>query len=83
MRGRDDTEGEVCDAAKELAGRRDVSAGEIGSRMLRDVLTGRLHGAPGHPTVPAVEVGGFRPFAPRGQVVTNDAVNQLRDDEGI
>ena len=83
MRTTLDIDDDVLNAAKELARRENVSAGEIVSRMLRDVLTGRLQGAPAHPTVPAVGVAGFRPFAPRGQVVTNDAVNQLRDDEGI
>ena len=83
MRTTLDIDEDVLNAAKELARRENVSAGEIVSRMLRDVLTGRLQGAPGHPTAPAVGVAGFRPFAPRGQVVTNDAVNQLRDDEGI
>lgn len=83
MRTTLDIDDDVLNAAKELARRENVSAGEIVSRMLRDVLTGRMQGAPGGPTVPAVGVAGFRPFAPRGQVVTNDAVNQLRDDEGI
>ena len=83
MRTTLDIDEDVLNAAKELARRENVSAGEIVSRMLRDVLTGRLQGAPGYPTAPAVGVAGFRPFAPRGQVVTNDAVNQLRDDEGI
>lgn len=82
MRTTLDIDDDVLNAAKELARRENVSAGQIVSRMLRDVLTGKL-GAQGHPTAPAVGVAGFRPFAPRGQVVTNDTVNQLREDEGV
>lgn len=58
-------------------------AGQIVSRMLRDVLTRKLQSAQGHSTASAVGMAGFRPFAPRGQVVTNNTVNQLRDEEGI
>ncbi len=82
MRTTLDIDDDVLNAAKELARRENVSAGQIVSRMLRDVLTGKL-GAQGHPAAPAVGVAGFRPFAPRGQVVTNDTVNQLREDEGV
>ena len=81
MRTTLDIDDDVLNAAKELARRENVSAGQIVSRMLRDVLTGKL-GAQGHPPAPA-GVAGFRPFAPRGQVVTNDTVNQLREDEGV
>ena len=58
-------------------------AGQIVSRMLRDVLTRKLQSAQGHSTASAVGMAGFSPFAPRGQVVTNDTVNQVRDEEGI
>ena len=83
MRTTLDIDDDVLNAAKELARRENVSAGQIVSRMLRDVLTGKLQGAQGHSAAPAVVVGGFRPFAPRGQVVTNDTVNHLREDEGV
>ena len=82
MRTTLDIDDDVLNAAKELGRRENVSAGQIVSRMLRDVLTGKL-GAQGHPTTLAVGVAGFRPFAPRGQVVTNDTVNRLREDEGV
>ena len=83
MRTTLDIDDDVLNAAKELARRENVSAGQIVSRMLRDVLTGKLQGGQGHPAAPAIAVAGFRPFAPRGQVVTNDKVNQLREDEGV
>ena len=82
MRTTLDIDDDVLNAAKELARRENVSAGQIVSRMLRDVLTGKL-GAQGHSTAPAAAVAGFRPFVARGQVVTNDTVNQLREDEGV
>ncbi|MFN0316001.1 MAG: CopG family transcriptional regulator [Burkholderiales bacterium] len=83
MRTTLDIDDDVLNAAKELARREQVSAGQIVSRMLRDALTGKLQAARGPSAKRARVVAGFRPFAPRGQVVTNDAVNQWRDDEGV
>lgn len=67
-------------AAKELSRLQRVSAGQMVSQLLRQALTGaaaapvlRRKAAP----------SGFRPFAARGQVVTNDKVNELRDLEGV
>ena len=72
---------DVLDAAKELARRRGITAGRVVSELLRTALT-----------TPAGESDrvsegeafyGFRPFSPRGGVVTDDAIEQLRDREGI
>lgn len=50
------------------------------SRLLRVALSGTEQG--GKTSEYAVE--GFRPFVPmRGRIVTNEKVDQLRDDEGI
>lgn len=83
MRTTLDIDDDVLNAAKELARRENVSAGQIISRMLRDVLTGKLQDAQRRPTANASAFTGFTSFAPRGQVVTDDKVNQLRDKEGI
>ncbi len=82
MRTTIDIEDDLLEAAKEIARRQHVSAGKVISRLLRAALSGAEQDditlAPGR------AVGGFRPFAPkRGQIVTNDKVDQLRDDEGI
>ena len=51
------------------------------SQLLRQALSGQ---APGSAVqAAAVSVGGFRPFAARGAVVSDDRVNALRDAEGV
>lgn len=81
MRTTLDIDGDVLDAAKELARRQGTTAGRVVSQLLRTALT--------TPVGESGRVGegeafyGFRPFASRGRVVTDDAVEQLRDQEGI
>ena len=81
MRTTLDIDDEVLAAAKELARRRGTTAGRVVSELLRRALT-------------AVEtmqdqVGesrasyGFRPFPSRGGIVTDDCVEQLRDQDSI
>jgi len=70
----------VLAAAKELARRQGVSAGQVISRLLRSALTGEAptqrHGV--------ATVAGFRPFASsHQQLVHNEQIDQLRDLEGI
>lgn len=82
MRTTIDIEDDVLAAAKELARLQNVSAGRIVSRLLREALAGagrqdRL----GYPELWGI--GGFRPFPARGAPVTNDLVNDLRDQEGV
>ncbi len=74
---------DVLEAAKELARRERSSAGSVLSRLARQALTGAAAAKP--PAAPrrTRAVGGFQPFASRGVVVSNDAVNALRDAEGI
>lgn len=72
---------DVLDAAKELARRRGTTAGRVVSQLLRTALTTPV-GEPGR-VGEAEAIYGFRPFASRGGVVTDDAVEQLRDQEGI
>ena len=84
MRTTLDIEDDVLRAAKELARSGHTTAGRIISDLVRRALTQHL---------PAVSVGatkvaepaavhGFRPFPSRGVVVTNEQVDQLRDETG-
>lgn len=71
-------EDDVLLAAKEIARREHLSAGQIISRLARQALTARVDQRPAAPAV-----GGFRPLPARGVLVGNDQVNALREGEGI
>jgi len=79
MRTTIDIDDDLMAAAKELARRRGTTAGRVVSELLRRALT--------EPEVRSGHVGesavlyGFRPFPSRGGVVTDDAIEQLRDQE--
>ncbi len=81
MRTTLDIDDDVLVAAKELARRRGTTAGRVVSELLRAALT--------TPVGESSRVGegeafyGFRPFPPRGGIVTDDTVESLRDQEGI
>ncbi len=78
MRTTIDIEDDVLAAAKELARLQNVSAGYIVSKLVREALAGhRQAQTSGEP------VAGFRPFPARGMLVTNEQVNELRDQEGV
>lgn len=79
MRTTIDIEDDVLAAAKELARMQHVSAGQIISKLLRNALAG---GGAQNRLEPR-QIGGFRPFPARGPIVTDDKVDQLRDQEGI
>jgi hypothetical protein len=81
MRTTLDIDDDVLRAAKELARRERRSAGDVISRLARQSLTGGA-AAPQPPARRAKAVGGFRPFAPRGAVVSNEQIDSLRDSEG-
>jgi hypothetical protein len=83
MRTTLDIEDDVLAAAKELARRQGTSAGQMVSRLLRAALSGtaatNLSPAESPPSV-----GGFRPFpALSGRLVTNEQIDQLRDETGL
>jgi len=82
MRTTIDIEDDVLMAAKELARLQNVSAGYIVSKLMREALAGHYSQEPSGQSG-ARSVGGFRPFPSRGVVVTNDLVNNLRDQEGV
>jgi hypothetical protein len=80
MRTTLDIDDDVLAAAKEQARRQGLTAGQLVSRLLRAAMAG--DGGKGE-TGPA-GVGGFRPFQVLGQkLVTNEQIDQLRDQEGL
>ncbi len=76
MRTTIDIEDDVLAATKELARLQNVSAGYIVSKLIREALAG-------HQQAQTEGVAGFRPFPPRGTLVTNGQVDELRDQEGV
>jgi hypothetical protein len=79
MRTTLDIDDDVLAAAKELARSQHTSAGRVVSQLLRQALSGRT--PPEHEETGSV--GGFRPFAARREMITNEKVNELRDAEGV
>ncbi|MBI4757393.1 MAG: antitoxin [Betaproteobacteria bacterium] len=73
MRTTLDIDPDIPQSAKELARREGKTAGQVISELVRRALTTGT-GA----REPEAEYG-FQPFASRGNVVTNEDVNRLRD----
>ena len=82
MRTTLDIEDDVLAAAKELARRSHTSAGRVISDLARRALT-QPATASANTTQEPEALYGFRPFPSRGGVVSNEKVDQLRDEEGI
>lgn len=81
MRTTLDIDDDVLEAAKELARTEHSSAGKVVSRLLRLAMSGSQEGATR--VAEQAVVGGFRPFKPSGRLVTNEAIDKLRDQEGV
>ena len=79
MRTTLDLDPDVLAAVKELAHQRGSSAGAVVSDLVRKALAWPVYVA----NDSAPQVGGFQPFASRGAVVSDSAVNVLRDQEGV
>ena len=78
MRTTLDIHDDVLQAARERAQREKKSIGEVISELARRALTA----TPERPSVREPKaVYGFRPFARRGGIVTNDLINKLRDED--
>lgn len=82
MRTTVEIEEDIWVAAEEIARRQRLETNKVVSLLLREALAlrlahGQLSGAP------VKSVGGFRPFAPRGGIITDKFVNALRDAEGV
>lgn len=69
---------DVLFAAKDRARREKTTVGEVISDLARRALTG----IPSEPS-PSESFFGFEPIPPGGTPVTNELINQLRDEEGI
>jgi len=67
----------VLQAAKERAQREQKTAGQVVSELLRQALTAPQPSAVREPKA----VHGFKPFARRGGIITNDLIDQLRNDD--
>ena len=78
MRTTLDIDDDLLAAAREIARRERQSLGKVISRLAREALSGE-HVTD---TTEAKGVGGFRPFASRGLLVTDEAIDRLRDETG-
>ena len=72
-----DIDDDILLAATERAKREPKTAGRVISELLRLALTAPMPDASTGCEEPALH--GFRPFPPRGGVVSNDMINKLRD----
>jgi hypothetical protein len=77
MRTTLDIADDVLQAAKERARRENRTAGEVVSDLLRQALNTPRPSAVREPE----PVHGLRPFAPRGTIVTNELIDQLRSED--
>lgn len=81
MRTTLDLDDDVLASAKEIARREKKTAGQVLSELARRALTQSAPEAAATRSMKEPEAAfGFRPFAARGAVVTNECVRQLRDD---
>jgi hypothetical protein len=78
MRTTLDIDDDVLQAAKDRARHQGTSAGRIISDLARAGLTGNPEGKSAQTTKARY---GFRPFAKRGGVVTNELIDKLREDD--
>jgi hypothetical protein len=69
---------DVLRAAKERARRERRSTGEVLSDLARQALTGQYRAEAEATSEPFY---GFEPFPHRGPAVSNDVINQLREEE--
>ena len=78
MRTTLDIADDVLQAAKERARRERKTAGEVMSELARSALS-----APPEMALTGTPKArfGFRPFAKRGGIVTNEMVDKLREDD--
>ena len=80
MRTTLDIDDDVLQAAKELARREHKTAGRILSELARRGLTAAKDSLSTKPTTREVFLG-FRPFARRGTIVTNEMIDRLREED--
>lgn len=81
MRTTLDIDEDVLLAVKEIAKRESKSAGAITSSLLRKAISGSSNTTENG--VKEVQARyGFRPFHKRGGIVTNELIDQLREEMG-
>jgi len=81
MRTTLDLDDDVLASAKEIAQRENKTAGQVLSALARQALTqGSASPRAGATSRAGVAAFGFKPFAPRGAVVTNELIRKLRDE---
>ena len=76
MRTTLDIDDDVLQAARDVARREKKTAGKVISELARKAL-----GASPAAGKAAKPFHGFRPFAKRGGIVTNELIDKLRDDD--
>jgi hypothetical protein len=81
MRTTLDIDDTVLLAAKEIARRKNTTAGAVISDLARQALTGASQ-APSGIAEPAAFYG-FQPMPAEGRVVSNEMIDKLREEEGI
>jgi hypothetical protein len=79
MRTTLDIDDDVLMAAKELAKRQHLTAGEMISELARQGLRASASSSVASPA----SFFGFRPFSSRGAPVSDETINRLRDEAGI
>ena len=74
-------DGDVLIAAKELARRKRKTTGELVSDLMREALQTRASSAV--ETRAQRDIYGFKPIPAGGSVVTNELVDELREELGV
>jgi hypothetical protein len=74
-----DIDDDVLSAAKERARRENRTAGEVISELARRALT--MPSPSAHTNRGPKVRFGFRPFPRRGAIVTNEAIDSLREED--
>jgi len=72
---------DVLAVVRERARRERRSVGEVLSDLARQALTGRDSAVSAGAASAGAEFHGFRPLPHRGRLVSNDLIDQLREDE--
>jgi hypothetical protein len=74
---------DVLWAAKELAKQEGKTAGQVVSELARRALQAGLPSESNDENAENTEFFGFSPLPKRGVMVTNELIDNLRDEEGI
>ena len=80
MRTTLDIDDEVLNVLKDLARQQNASVGKIVSKLVRDALVG---GGTYRVEDRGPSLAGFKPFPTRGKLVSNAAVEAMRERDGI